>query len=487
MRAAVKTAEGVLAPGTVVEGYTVERELHGHDAPELRYAVTGPGGFRGTLVASPARFEDRGERARFRRRAARRAALGHPAAVRVHAIAEVDGRGALITDAYPDVTFADLLEDESPLDPDRVIALLAPVAEALDLANAGGLAHRDLCGDSLLLADNDRLLLDSFGLLADEDAPARSVAEARSRRYRPPEQSAGDSLGRTANVYSLAALIVHALRGAGPYEGERRTVLYSAEEATPARGSELLTRLAHVVTQSPRFMPGQAVLNPRVTPVPVQVSDRMPHLGNEIDGVVARGMAADPAERHDSCTALIGDVAAALGIRAPDAAAAPVGPPRLHLVTERTRPRLAVVAAPPRPDRRLVAATGIAIALACGAVGALAANPFGGDPPDAKPARAATPPAWSAVEAQRPALRDQLAAARTPNEQAAAARGLAGLYFAAARARGPRSARVAAGEAGSAYARFAAAAENGDASGYSDAAAAIDRAEGRLGSAASGR
>ena len=42
MSAAVKTAARKPAPGAVIDGYTIERELHDHPAAELRYAVFGP-------------------------------------------------------------------------------------------------------------------------------------------------------------------------------------------------------------------------------------------------------------------------------------------------------------------------------------------------------------------------------------------------------------------------------------------------------------
>jgi serine/threonine-protein kinase len=471
MRATANTASRTPLPGAVVDGYTVVRELRDQQAGEMRYAVCGPDGSPGTLTASSRRPADRGEDTRLRRLAERRARLDHPAAIPVRAIVESGGHPALITEPFPERTFAGVLEDDAPLAPERAVAMLTPVAEALDLAHADGLVHRHLTGQSLLLTDHDRLLLDTFGLLADDDAPARTVAEARALRYRPPEQAAGEPLGGTANVYSLAALLVHALTGAAPYESERRTVLSSAEAERPSRASEAARRIAHAFTRNPRYdAAAQASLHLRHTPVPVRVSERMPHLGTEIDAVLARGMAQNPADRHASATALVDDVARTLR-------------PRLQLVTERMHP----VPHPPAPAttgrRRWLAGAAVAAALACGAVGAVALSPFGHDKP--APARAATPAAWTALDGQRAGLREELAAARTPNEQASRATRLAGLYSAAARADGPRALRAATGEAGSAYARLAAAAQNDDETGYADAARAVESAEARLSLAAS--
>src|SRR6185437_367155 len=101
---------------------------------------------------------------------------------------------------------------------------------------------------------------------------------------------------------------------------------------------ETARRIAHAVTRKPRYAAGpEAILHTRLTPVPLRVSDLMPHLGTAIDAVLARGMAEDPAKRHASATELLKDVAGALGVAWPDRAPAH-GRPRLQLVTERMHP-----------------------------------------------------------------------------------------------------------------------------------------------------
>ena len=89
-------------------------------------------------------------------------------------------------------------------------------------------------------------------------------------RYRAPEQMLGEPLGPAANVYSLAALVVHVLTGAPPYQGPRPAVTYG-----------------HLAQPPPL------------------VSERAPNLGAAVDEVIAWGMAKDPSERPRSATALL--------------------------------------------------------------------------------------------------------------------------------------------------------------------------------------
>jgi hypothetical protein len=440
-----------LEEGPVGDGGELEAVPDSRSGGELRYAVRAPDGRPATLVTSEHPFAGRRERSRFRKLAARRAKLDHPAAIAVRDVSVHAGYPVMITDPYPARTFGDVLEHEGPLSPERVVTMLGPVAEAIDLAHRSGLVHQTLSGDSLLVAARDTLLLDSFGLLAaDDDAPGSSF-HATDLRYRPPEQLHGEPTDTSSNIYSLTALIVHALTGAAPYVGDRQALIYS-----------------------------------HVADTPPQVSMRMPELGHEIDAVVDWGMAKARSERPSSASELLRSVADALGTPPPPTTVpapptepaparaqlqlAPAGPDRIEATPARTRRRA---------RRGALAAAGVAAAIACGALAAVAVKPFGGDAPavNTRPAGAAT---WNRLADDRAELRDRLARAGTPQEQAAVASQLVAMYSGAAAAGGPPRLADAAREAAAAYSQLASAAEGGDTTGYVEATRAVSQAEERL-------
>jgi hypothetical protein len=452
-----------LEDGVVVEGHVVERGIYGHAAAELHFLVRSEDGSQGTLVTSLRAYAGRRERSRFRRLAARRAELDHPAAIPIRAVAEYADHPVLIADEYPTRTFADLLKEAAPLPPERVVKMLAPVAEALDLAHSIGLMHDALSADSLLLAERDRLMLDTFGLLASEDEAAWSIIEAGDIGYRSPEQVRAEPIGPWSNIYSLTALLVHALTGEPPYRGDRAAVIYSHLAGTPPR-----------------------------------LSDRIPELGGEIDAVVEQGLARAPLDRPASATELLRAAADALRLRRPDRGKAPAPRPRLELVPDGGfspsvpaggRPRGPVVGDSPaetrsRREGRRVLAGVVAVALACGALVAVSATPFGDDGPGVA-ARSSGAAAWKQLVAERAGLRAELASATTPQAQARAASALADLYESAARTGQPRALAAAASDADVAYVRLAAAADRNDRAGYVDAGRAVEDAERRLSLAAS--
>ena len=102
------------------------------------------------------------------------------------AVGEHSGRPYLAADRYPETTSR--TSSKTPHSPARVLPLLAPVAEALDLAHAHGLVHQNFSGTSLLI-EGHTLLLDGFGLaggpreLIFELVGFRRSATARRRSF----------------------------------------------------------------------------------------------------------------------------------------------------------------------------------------------------------------------------------------------------------------------------------------------------------------
>jgi hypothetical protein len=323
------------------------------------------------------------------------------------------------------------------------------VAAALDGAAAAGLVHQTLGADSLLMGDDGGLELDSFGLFAGRAGPAWNGAQPADVRYQPPEQARGEAPRPESNVYSLAAIIVHALTGEPPFGGDLAVAAY-----------------AHAVKAPPR------------------VSDRVAGLPAEIDDVLAWGMAKEPAARPRSATELLRAAEAALGTRVVSAALGRGPAPRVPKLA----PPVAPSAEPPAQpgERRRAAAVlagAVAVAAACGAIAAVALDPLGDDEPPAAPVRSPETGLWEDVADRRAELREELAAARTPQAQAAAATELAGVYDRAAESARPSRLTGAARSAAAAYGALAGAAEAGDEAAFADAGEAAVAAERRIASA----
>lgn len=428
-----------IAEGEVVDGYVVESLVADRGNTELICEAVGPDGGDATLVVAWRRPSDRHAWPRIRRLARTRATIEHEALLPVLAVGEHSGRPYLATDRYPETTFANHL-DEAPLSPERVLMLLAPVAEALDLAHANGLVHQSFSGTSLLV-DGHMVLLDGFGVVGGPRELSAGLVGVHEVRYCPPEELRGEALEPVSNVYSLAALLVHALTGAPVYEGTFAAQAY-----------------AHLIEAPPR------------------PSERQAELGVAFDDVIARGLAKDPADRPASASGLFAEAAAALGVDLP----ARRGSGTVHDSGHRA-PAEIRVGRIPAP----AVAGAVIVAVLAGLAAGVALDPF-----DGSRAAAAGPSvdarALERLDDQRAPLRARLSGAETPQVQAATAAELADAYAAAAASAGSARLASAARAGEQAYDELGAAADRENADEFAAASDEVARAETRIGSLAAG-
>ena len=261
----------------------------------LLFAGTAEDGSAAGVQVSAQAVTSRRARARFRRLARTRAGLSHPALLDVLESGEEGGRLFVATEPFPAGSLARILR-EGPLDPQRALRLLRPVADALDAAHSAGLVHRTLSADSVLM-DGEQAKLDLFGLftVAGQASWGDVIRKDAHLHYESPEGVRGEELTSASNVYSLTGLLVHALTGQQPFVNHDPVMITYAHVSQP----------------------------------PPKPSERIPELPAALDALVARGMAKEPGERPASAGALIAGAETALRTAAPSepAAAQPDAPP----------------------------------------------------------------------------------------------------------------------------------------------------------------
>ncbi|MEU7768773.1 protein kinase [Nocardia sp. NPDC049190] len=267
-------------------------------------------------------------RKRFEREAEAVATLRDPHVPRIHGFGEIDGRLYIDMQFVEGTDLAGKLAAEGPMRPDVAVGIVGHAAIALDVAHRAGLVHRDVKPSNIVVHPTGYTYLIDFGIahgLGQTAVTATGMAIG-TLAYMAPERFAGTVDGR-ADVYSLACVLYECLTGARPYG-----------DTDPAQQMH-----AHLMTPPPRI---SAVC----ADVPV-----------ELDAVIARGLAKDPADRY--CTA--GDFAAAartaLGVPAPRGQTAPApaaeSMPRTRYLSEPGRPATkrqpeeSSAEPPPRPEQ----------------------------------------------------------------------------------------------------------------------------------------
>ncbi len=171
---------------------------------------------------------DLGDDADFRRRFVREAhaaaRLSHPNVVSVSDQGDDDGALFLVMEHVEGRTLREVVREESPMAPERALALLEPVLAALSEAHAAGLVHRDVKPENVLIADDGRIKVADFGLARAFDA---SVSQTATRgvligtvSYLAPELIVDGSADPRVDVYAAGVLLFEMLTGRKPHEGD---------------------------------------------------------------------------------------------------------------------------------------------------------------------------------------------------------------------------------------------------------------------------
>jgi DNA-binding beta-propeller fold protein YncE len=160
-----------------------------------------------------------GFRERFVQESRLAASLDHPAVLPVYDSREVDGELIVAMRLVEGGDLRRAIEREGALAPERAIALLGQVAEALDAAHAAGIVHRDVKPHNVLI-EGERAFLSDFGLakaLGESGTEGSGVSIVGTAEYMSPEQWRGSDVGPAADVYSLGCVLFEALTGIAPF------------------------------------------------------------------------------------------------------------------------------------------------------------------------------------------------------------------------------------------------------------------------------
>ncbi|MBW3601217.1 MAG: Stk1 family PASTA domain-containing Ser/Thr kinase [Actinobacteria bacterium] len=227
--------------------------------------------------------------ARFRREAQAAARLSHPNVVAVYDTGEDDGRPFIVMEYVAGPSVADLLAG-GDVPPDRAVEIADEAARGLHYAHDRGLVHRDVKPGNILVADDGRVKVADFGIAraVSSETLTQTATVLGTAAYIAPEQARGDPVDRRTDVYALGCVLYEMLTGRQPFGGESAV----------------------------------AVAYQHISQPPTPPSQLDPSLSEDLEAVVLKAMAKDPADRYQSARDLHLDLRRVL---AGSAVAAPVG------------------------------------------------------------------------------------------------------------------------------------------------------------------
>lgn len=169
--------------------------------------------------------------ARLKREAEILAKLEHPSIVRVLSAGDEDGACYLAMEYVAGEGLDEVLQRGTP-DLRDVLRWCAEIAEALAVAHAAGVLHRDVKPSNIRIDTTGRARLLDFGLARDESAMTLTTTASfqGSLLYAAPEQLSSNraQFGPATDVYALGVVLYEAIAGVPPFLADTPQQLIAA-------------------------------------------------------------------------------------------------------------------------------------------------------------------------------------------------------------------------------------------------------------------
>ena len=208
-------------------------------------------------------------RMRFLNEAKAAGRLHHPGIVAVFDVGEEPEHNDpyIVLEYVPGEALNRILAREKKIPLAKALQFTAEIAEALDYAHSQGVIHRDIKPGNILITPDGHPKIADFGIaklnLAHFTLPGKVLG---TPAYMAPEQLAGAGVDGRSDLFSLGVILYAMVTGHSPFQGDSATTVcfkVANREPVPASALDL-------------------------------------NLPTELDDVIARAMAKDPAKRYQS-------------------------------------------------------------------------------------------------------------------------------------------------------------------------------------------
>ncbi|MFC4119390.1 serine/threonine-protein kinase [Nonomuraea zeae] len=191
------------------------------------------------------------------------ARLRHPGIVALHDVVVEHDRPWLVMELLRGRTLDATVREFGPMPAGHVARIGAEVLEALSVAHAQGLQHRDVKPGNVFLTDKGRVVLTDFGIARQEGQATLTEQGLMigSPGFIAPERLDGEPGGPASDLWSLGATLYVALTGAAAYGGSAAQRLRATlTQPVPVAPGTLGPLLAAMMAQHPAARPDPRVV-----------------------------------------------------------------------------------------------------------------------------------------------------------------------------------------------------------------------------------
>jgi len=212
---------------------------------------------------------------RFRREATHAAGLSHPNIVSIFDRGEAEGTYFIVMEYVEGKTLKELIRSRGLCPIPVAIAYTRQILSALRYAHRHGVVHRDIKPHNVIVDPEGVVKVTDFGIArAGASQMTEEGAIIGTAQYLSPEQARGAPVDQTSDLYSTGIVLFELLTGEVPFTGD----------------SPVEIAMKHL------------------SEVPPQPSDLRADVPADLDLVVVRALAKEPADRYQSAAAMDADL-----------------------------------------------------------------------------------------------------------------------------------------------------------------------------------
>ena len=238
-------------------------------------------------VLPPQKMTDPERKRRFTREAKAASALNHPNIITIHDIDQTYGIDFISMEYVAGKTL-DRLIPRHGMRLNAALECAVQISDALARAHSAGIIHRDLKPTNIMVDEHGMVKVLDFGLAKltevtslGEDASTRTIKPVTEEgtivgtvAYMSPEQAEGQPVDARSDIFSLGVVLYEMATGARPF-----------------RGNSAMSVISSILKDTP--------------PAPAEVNPAVPR---DLDRIIRRCLAKDPARRYQSAVDLRNDL-----------------------------------------------------------------------------------------------------------------------------------------------------------------------------------